>query len=139
MNAEGQILPLSELFSSNIDNPQLPVDLQGSKHLFIRPNSPLKPFAGGLYSLRELTNLDNFMKRHYLEDPNLLVVVAPEKPIEAEWQVIIARGQVLCASQYRQFREPCYQSGMPERVQQGSKGTKGQRSRSRQANKGRVE
>ncbi|MEP0914968.1 hypothetical protein [Leptolyngbya sp. FACHB-711] len=79
------------------------------------------------------------MKRHYLEDPNLLVVVAPEKPIEAEWQVIIARGQVLCASQYRQFREPCYQSGMPERVQQGSKGTKGQRSRSRQANKGRVE
>ncbi len=52
LNAEGHILPLAELFSSNVDNPQLPVDLQGSKHLFIRPNSPLKPFAGRLYSLR---------------------------------------------------------------------------------------
>ena len=86
--------------------------------MFVRPNSPLKPFAGGLYSLRELTNLDSFMKRHYLEDSNMLVVAAPERPIEAEWRVIIAQGQILCASQYRQLGKPHYQFGLPERVQQ---------------------
>lgn len=118
LNAEGHILPLAELFSPDVNNPRLPVDLHGSERLFIRPNSPLKPFAGGLYSLKELTDLDSFMKRHYLEDPNMRVVVAPEKSIEAEWRVIIAQGQILCASQYRQFGKPYYQTGMPERVQQ---------------------
>lgn len=117
LNAEGYILPLSELSSSSADNPKLLLSLEQSKRLFIRPNSPLKPFAGGLYSPKELTDLDSFMKRHYLEDPNILVVVAPEKPIEAEWRVIISQGQILCASQYRQFGKPYYQSGMPEVVQ----------------------
>jgi hypothetical protein len=118
LNAEGHILPLSELFSAAVGNFKLPLDLEQDKRLFIRPNSPLKPFAGGLHSPKTLTDLDSFMRRYYLEDPNMLVVVATEKPIEAEWRVIIAEKQVLCASQYRQFGKPYYQSGMPAIVQQ---------------------
>jgi hypothetical protein len=126
LNAEGHILPLAELFSPGVDKPRLPVDLQGSNRLFIRPNSPLKPFAGGLYSLKELSSLDDFMKRHYLEDPSTLVVVAAEKPIETEWRVVIAHGQVLCASQYRQYGKPYYQTEMPEIVQQVTEAVAGQ-------------
>ncbi|MGL5063978.1 MAG: ATP-grasp domain-containing protein [Microcoleus sp.] len=118
LNAEGYILPLSELSASIAENPKLLFNLEESKRLFLRPNSPLKPFAGGLYSHREIADLESFMKRHYLEDPNMLVVVAPEKSIAAEWRSIIAKGQILCASQYRQFEKPYYQSGMPDVVRQ---------------------
>ena len=118
LNAGGYILPLSELSSSVVEKPKLLFNLEESKRLFIRPNSPLKPFAGSLYSPREVADLDSFMKRHYLEDPNILVVVAPEQSIEGEWRVIIAQGQILCASQYRQIEKPYYQSGMPEIVRQ---------------------
>jgi hypothetical protein len=118
LNAGGDILPLSELSASAAQNPQSLFNLEESKRLFVRPNSPLKPFAGSLYSVREVADLDNFMQRHYLEDPNILVVVAPEKFIEAEWRAIVAGGKILSASQYRQFEKPYYQSGMPENLRQ---------------------
>lgn len=55
------------------------------------------------------------MKRDYSED--MLVVVAPERRIEAEWRVVVAEGQVLTASQYKQDGKPSYQSELPDAVQ----------------------
>lgn len=118
LNAEGDILPLSELSALAAKKSNLLFNLEDNKRLFIRPNSPLKPFAGGLYSPREIADLESFMKRHYLEDPNMLVVAAPAKSIAAEWRAIVAGGQILCASQYRQFDKPYYQAGMPDLVRQ---------------------
>lgn len=88
-----------------------------AKRLFVRPDSCLKPFPGSIYSRKELADLQGFMRGHYLDALDMLVVIAPEKEIEAEWRVVIAQGQVLSASQYKQSGKPCYQQGMPDEVQ----------------------
>lgn len=85
--------------------------------LFVRPDSPLKPFSGSVYSRKELADLQGFMRRHYLDSPEMLVVIAKEKEIEAEWRVVIVEGQVLSSSQYKQSGKPYYQQGMPDEVQ----------------------
>lgn len=119
LNAQHRILSLEELSCRAASETDLELEpLFGDrKRLFIRPDSPLKPFAGGVYSQLELANLKSFMSRYYLDDSETKVVVAPESEIEAEWRAIIAEGQVLSASQYRQSGKPCYKPGMPANVQ----------------------
>lgn len=118
LNARGGILPLNDL-SSRIHKAEDNVinNVMGdSERLFVRPDSPLKPFAGKVYSRKELADLQEFMRRNYLDDPEMLVVIAAENQIEAEWRVVIAEGQVLSASQYRHSGNPYYQEGMPDDI-----------------------
>jgi ATP-grasp domain, R2K clade family 3 len=119
LNNPHYILPLDELSRriAQTTDSILETFKGNSQRLFIRPDSPLKPFPGGIYSCSELADLEGFMKRHYLETPEMLVVAAPETQIEAEWRVIIAERRVLTASQYKQFGKPFYQPGMPDAIQ----------------------
>jgi hypothetical protein len=115
-NSQHYILPLREASQQIALDPDSLFSDQPTRRLFIRPDSPLKPFPGGAYSYAELADLQSFCNRHYLDDLELLVVLAPERQVEAEWRVFIAEGQILSASQYRQFGKPYYQLGMPEPV-----------------------
>lgn len=119
LNAHYCILSLEELSRRVTIAKDLVLDhlIGDSKRLFVRPDSPLKPFPGGVYSRKELADLQGFMRGNYLDTPEMLVVIAKENQIEAEWRVVIAQGQVLSASQYKQFGEPCYQQGMPDDIQ----------------------
>lgn len=89
---------------------------QDTKRLFVRPDSPLKLFAGNVYSLSEISVLQEFMRRLPVEDNNMLVVVAKERQLDGEWRVIVSDGKIVGASQYRQFGKPFYTEGMPEQV-----------------------
>lgn len=119
LNAHYCILPLKELSRrvAIAKEPLLDNLTRDDRKLFVRPDSPLKPFPGGVYSRKELADLQGFMRRHYLDTPEMLVVIAPENEIEAEWRVVIAEGQVLSASQYKQFGKPYYQQGIPDDIQ----------------------
>lgn len=118
LNADYCILPLQDL-SRRVALAEDPVinNLMGNENrLFVRPNSPLKPFPGSVYSRKELADLQGLMRRHYLDSPDLLVAIAKENEIEAEWRVVIAQGQVLSSSQYKQSGKFHYQQGMPDDV-----------------------
>ncbi|BAZ14143.1 hypothetical protein NIES4071_59830 [Calothrix sp. NIES-4071] len=116
LNTPYYILSLKDLcyrvahHDSDIEN------LAKSKRLFVRPDSPLKLFPGNVYSLGELDNLQMFMRCHYLEDENILVVVAKERQIDGEWRVIVSDGKIVGASQYKQFGKPFYTGRMLEEV-----------------------
>ncbi len=123
LNAHYYILPLEELSRrvAIAEDPVLENLIKDGNRLFVRPDSPLKPFPGGIYSRKELADLQGFMRGHYLDTSEILVVIAPENEIEAEWRVIIAQGQVLSASQYKESGKPCYQQGMPDEVRRLAK------------------
>ena len=119
LNAKYLILPLADLSRriAQAEDRVIENIIGNSPRLFVRPDSPLKPFAGKVYSRTELADLPSFMRRNYLDNPEMLVVIAPEIEIEAEWRVAIARGQVLSASEYKQSGKPYYRTGMPDDMQ----------------------
>jgi hypothetical protein len=118
LNSSYCILPLAELSRRVTDPNDLVITglLGKQDRLFIRPNSPLKPFTGEVCSSQQLANLQSFMNRNCLFNPEILVVVAPPMQIEAEWRVFVSGDQILTASQYQRAGEPYYQAGMPEEI-----------------------
>jgi hypothetical protein len=118
LNSNYCILPLAEL-SRRIKSPDekiIQLLLNEESKLFVRPNSPLKPFIGDLYTSVQLSNLNSFMHHNCLHSSEMLVVFAPVAQIEAEWRVVICEGQVLTASQYQQSGKPYYKEGMPDEI-----------------------
>lgn len=119
LNSSYCILPLSELSRRLANNNDKIIKslLSQEDRLFIRPNSPLKPFTGEVYLSEQLSDLKGFMSRNGLHSREMLVVIAPVAEIEAEWRVVICEGRVLTASQYQKAGQPYYQSGMPHEIQ----------------------
>ena len=66
---------------------------------FVRPDSPLKPFAGRVVALRGLTAaaLDHGF---YYDDLDLRVIVAPVQQLGAEYRFVIADREVVAGSGY---------------------------------------
>jgi len=93
LNSQYRIIPMGELLRQweklAITTP--------CKSLFIRPDSGTKPFTGYVYKH------DERHKIQLLEQsvgPETLVIVAPEKPITAEWRFVICDRKVVAGCQY---------------------------------------
>jgi hypothetical protein len=71
----------------------------GSPRVFVRPDSPLKPFSGRLLSLDQvsLAALDHGF---YYNDASLPIIVAPERSIGREWRYVVVRQEVVAGSAY---------------------------------------
>jgi ATP-grasp domain-containing protein len=67
--------------------------------VFVRPDSPLKPFAGRVLR-REQVSLAALDHGFYYDDPDLPVVVAPVRQVAREWRYVVAGGQVVAGSGY---------------------------------------
>jgi hypothetical protein len=65
---------------------------------FLRPDSGLKPFEGGVYSGKEFAEL--VQEHQDLPDDTLVLVAMPVKLI-SEWRVVCAGDQLLTACRYR--------------------------------------
>ena len=68
--------------------------------LLVRPNSPLKPFSGRVLARAQLS-LAALDHGYYFDDPDLPVIVAPVRPIEAEWRYVVVGGAVVAGSAYQ--------------------------------------
>ncbi len=90
LNADWTCMPANGLVAT-------PPDLNP---LFVRPDSPLKPFSGRVLQRAQLslTALDH---GYYYEDPSLPVIVAPVRPITAEWRYVVVGQQVVAGSAYQ--------------------------------------
>lgn len=67
--------------------------------LFIRPNSPLKPFSGRVLKVSRITK-EALDFGFYYDDPRLEIVVAPVVEIGEEWRLIVSDDKVICGSCY---------------------------------------
>lgn len=66
---------------------------------FVRPDSPLKPFAGRVVALKDvsLAALDHGF---YFDDEQLPVVVAPIRSVGQEWRFVVVDRRVVAGSGY---------------------------------------
>ncbi len=67
--------------------------------IFVRPDSPLRPFSGRVVETAGLSlrSLDHGF--HY-DDPALPVIAAPVRAVEREWRYVVCRGRVVAGSAY---------------------------------------
>lgn len=73
--------------------------LSASDRLFVRPDSPLKPFSGRVVDVATLT-LAKLDYGFYYDDEMLSVVVAPVQEISMEWRFVVANRSVISGSAY---------------------------------------
>lgn len=71
----------------------------GGDQLFVRPDSPLKPFSGRIVGARKVT-ASNLDLGFYYDDPELPIVVAPIRTIGREWRFVVVDGVVVAGSGY---------------------------------------
>lgn len=71
----------------------------GGSRVFVRPDSPLKPFSGRVVDTGAVT-LAALDHGFYYDDAELPVVVAPVREIEREWRFVVVRDSVVAGSAY---------------------------------------
>jgi len=91
-----EVLPASR-FVSEVD---AVMERLGAKDsVFVRPDSPLKPFAGRVLK-REQISLAALDYGFYYDDPELPVVIAPVRRVAREWRYVVAGKRVVAGSGY---------------------------------------
>ncbi len=91
------ILPASELIQRG---DELFDQIGDGQKLFVRPDSPLKPFSGRVVTKGKLT-LAALDHGFYYDDPNLPVVAAPVQTVSREWRFVIVNRRVVAGSGYQ--------------------------------------
>jgi RNAse (barnase) inhibitor barstar len=91
-----EILPANEL----VADPEWVFEQLGNPaSIFVRPDSPLKPFSGRVLP-RDGVTLAALDHGFYYDDPALPVVVAPARSIGREWRFVVADARVVAGSRY---------------------------------------
>ena len=74
-------------------------ELGGGTALFVRPDSPLKPFSGRVVEVDKLTlaALDHGI---YFDDETLPVLAAPVQDVGREWRFVVVNHTVVAGSEY---------------------------------------
>lgn len=67
--------------------------------VFVRPDSPLKPFSGRVLPV-ESVSLKSLDHGFYYDDLDLPIIVAPVRAVTREWRYIIAAQRVVAGSAY---------------------------------------
>ncbi len=84
-----------------VTNPNAALDcLGGPDAIFIRPDSPLKPFSGRVLH-RDAISLKALDHGFYFDDINLPVVLAPVRSITREWRYVVVSQEVVAGSAYQ--------------------------------------
>ena len=94
LNKDYWMMPLSQLFNNNfIEACLYGIQDINVPEVFIRPDSGLKQFAGGVFNLSDLRSLNGI-------DLETLVLVAPVKQVDREYRFVVCDNKVITGSQY---------------------------------------
>ncbi|MEM7355636.1 MAG: ATP-grasp domain-containing protein [Acidobacteriota bacterium] len=85
-------------------------DLAIDGNVFVRPDSPLKPFSGRVCRLDGIS-LKDLDHGFYYDDLNTPVVVAPVREVGKEWRFVVVDGEVVAWSGYEASRRAAEHSG----------------------------
>lgn len=108
LHPDWRILP-ANAFVANAAS--IAADLGSNDRIFVRPDSPLKPFSGRVVEASSVT-LAALDHGFYFDDETLPVVVAPVQNVGREWRFIIVNGSVATGSAY----DPTTRSAIPDTV-----------------------
>ena len=67
--------------------------------VFVRPDSPLKPFSGRVLA-RDQISLEALDFGFYFDDPTTPVIVAPVREIVREWRYVVVDRRIVAGSAY---------------------------------------
>lgn len=81
------------------DAPTVLGPLGNPERIFVRPDSPLKPFSGRQVAVPSLS-LEALDHGYYYEDEHLPIVVSSIKEIGREWRFVVAHGEVVAGCEY---------------------------------------
>lgn len=81
------------------DAPRVAQELGGVRRVFVRPDSPLKAFSGRVVDPATVT-LADLDHGFYYDDPELPIVVAPERMISDEWRFVVVGKRIAAGSHY---------------------------------------
>ena len=96
LHRQWQTLPANVLTA----NPEVALQPLGlPDEVFVRPNSPLKPFAGRVLR-RDRITLAALDYGFYYDDPMIAVVVTPVRNIGQEWRYVVVSRRVVAGSAY---------------------------------------
>lgn len=70
------------------------------ERFFVRPDSPLKPFAGRVVD-RDALSLEALDHGFYYDDLALPIVVAPVTSVDGEWRYVVVAGEIVAGSAYQ--------------------------------------
>jgi hypothetical protein len=73
--------------------------LDAQESVFVRPDSPLKPFTGRVLRRAQIS-LAALDHGFYYDDPEIPVVVAPVRHVAREWRYVVAGQRVISGSAY---------------------------------------
>jgi hypothetical protein len=73
--------------------------LDSPDRIFVRPDSPLKPFSGRVVDPSSVT-LASLDHGFYFDDETLPVIVAPIRDVGCEWRFVVVRSTVVAGSAY---------------------------------------
>ena len=73
--------------------------LGGNDSIFVRPDSPLKPFSGRILHRKDIS-LARLDHGFYYDDTELPVIVAPVRQISLEWRYVVVDREVIAGSGY---------------------------------------
>src|SRR5436190_1905079 len=91
-----EVLPASQ-FVRHADAVMETLGAQDS--VFVRPDSPLKPFTGRVLSRAQIS-LATLDHGFYYDDPEIPVVVAPVRHVGREWRYVVTEQRVIAGSAY---------------------------------------
>jgi hypothetical protein len=74
-------------------------ELGCTDRVFVRPDSPLKPFSGRVLAVNAIT-LEALDHGFYYDDETLPVVAAPVRAVACEWRFVVVRSKVVAGSAY---------------------------------------
>ncbi|MBE7465327.1 MAG: ATP-grasp domain-containing protein [Planctomycetes bacterium] len=67
--------------------------------VFVRPDSPLKPFSGRVLPLDRIS-LKALDHGYYYEDTSLPVIVAPVRKVTQEWRFVVVESKIVAGCSY---------------------------------------
>ena len=96
LHTDWRVLPATDFvkFASAIA-----ADLGCRDRIFVRPDSPLKPFSGRVLDVGRVS-LAALDYGFYFEDESLPVVAAPVRNVTREWRFVVVRSSVIAGSAY---------------------------------------
>ena len=92
LHQDWRILP-AEQFAAHA--PAICTELGCRDRVFVRPDSPLKPFAVDVLLNVDDVTLDWLDYGFYYDDATLPIVVAPVQSVGSEWRFVVVRSHVL--------------------------------------------
>lgn len=106
---EPSVLANADVVFSTVEefvaDPRTVIDRFGSvERVFVRPDSPLKPFSGRQIAIADIS-LEALDHGFYYDDVSLPIVVSRVKTVQREWRFVIADGAVVTGCEYIESRE----------------------------------